>query len=899
MSHAAHRTSSRAVRRFSSLRAGVEQAIASLGTGFLSHPDNRRLRAGLDGGRLDAKEYYRQLLCLVYRIMFLFAAEEHGVLLDPHAPPVARARYSNDHLARNLREWAAHGRGGPSDDPWRTLAVVLDKLEGGHAPLAPPALGSYLWGPRACSWLVDATCADEHLLDAIRNLSYIEDGDVRYPVDWRDIRAETLGRIYESLLELRPEVQRDARVFELVRADRHERKTTGSYYTPPSLVDCLLDAVLDPVLDEACAQPEPQDAILALTVCDPACGSGHILVAAARRIARRLADIRSSHVEPSPDDMRAALRDVISRCIYGVDSNPMAVALCKLSLWLEALVPAQPLSVLDGRIRCGDALLGATNFTAVRACQPVAGDGDEDPWSRANVWCAGSVWPEEQGADQAAMVQRLAREYQFFHWHLAFPQVFRGKRVMTTGDDTTGWTGGFDVVLGNPPYLNIDDAWGQGHVRLRLLKQLFPFVYSDKSDLQFYFLARAAQLARRRAGYVLSRAFLEGFKASRLRGWLARHSAVTHLIDFQNHSVFPEVGITIAIVAFAIGDDPADAVVHRAREDVAHDAVARSYCDPRYFRIFRVPRREFTDKPWNFAAPETRALLHKLDAGHPRLGSFMELGQGMQTGRNDAFTISREDIDSWGLSESLYRARIRNSEIKRFEVRAGDLFLLYLEDCTRFEELPGPVQRKLENRRESLESRAAFKRGDCAWWKYSWPLHAPKYGRARLVCPYMAKDNRFAYQSDRCSIGLTDTTVIFDSGQPESLLYILSLLNSRVLTFRYRFIGKLKGGGVREYFWNGLSQLPIPRIDFTDARQVAIHEDIVATTRSRLICEDRDEAMVHEARLEYLIGARLFGLERAEFVQVLDELAAVRNADVKEHGDYRTRRLVLDTVDAA
>src|SRR5205085_319615 len=108
---------------------------------------------------------------------------------------------------------------------------------------------------------------------------------------------------------------------------------------------------------------EAEEAILALRVCDPAVGSGHFLVGAAHRLARRLARVRAQaqgESEPSPLLYQHALRDVIGRCLYGVDINPMAAELCRVSLWLEALEPGKPLSFLDHHIRVGNALLGAT-----------------------------------------------------------------------------------------------------------------------------------------------------------------------------------------------------------------------------------------------------------------------------------------------------------------------------------------------------------------------------------------------------------------------------------------------------------------------------------------------------------------------------------------------------------
>jgi hypothetical protein len=290
-------------------------------------------------------------------------------------------------------------------------------------------------------------------------------------------------------------------------------------------------------------KPEPEQAILDLKVCDPACGSGHFLVAAARRIARRLAQVRSGDEEPSPTAMQHALRDVVGKCLFGVDLNPMAVELCKVSLWMEALEPGRPLTFLDGHIQCGNSLLGATPALLRKGIPDEAFDaieGDdkkiasalkkrnkaerkgqtallfdrvaEEParydviagravtveqkddasietlrckerlWKGlvesaeyrhaaflADAWCAAFVWPKVAEHQEAAItedlwqrmktgpdkvpaktrdqVEKLAAEYHFFHWHLAFPQVFRGEE-----NEGTGWDGGFDCVLGNPPW---------------------------------------------------------------------------------------------------------------------------------------------------------------------------------------------------------------------------------------------------------------------------------------------------------------------------------------------------------------------------------------------------------------------------------------------------------------
>jgi len=535
-------------RALDQLRNGVEEAINALGSGFLTHSANDALREKLQSGELDKQDYYRQLLRFVYRLLFLFVAEDWNLLLDPNADDTAKERYTRFYSTIRVRQLAERRRGTRHGDLVYGLWLVMGKLGSvdGCPELGLPALGSFLFDQEAMSELTGLDIANSDLLDAVRALAFITDGNKRRPVDYKNLRSEELGSVYESLLELHPEMNVDAGAFELKTAGGNERKTTGSYYTPDSLVQCLLDSALDPVLDEAVRQNNPENAVLNLKVCDPAAGSGHFLIAAAHRMARKLAFVRTGDEEPSPEATRKALRDVIGHCVYGVDINPMAVELCKVSLWMEALEPGKPLSFLEHRIQCGNSLLGTTPVLLDKgipdnAFKPIEGDDKEickeykkrnkeqkkqtemfapdmQPWERlgdlaagmmrledipddtiegvrrkqeryeqhiqstsyefghlwADAWCAAFVWKKtkkfpypitEQVFHQIERsayhvekwireeIRRLAEEYQFFHWHLAFPDVFRvTDKAEEPEDGQTGWIGGFDVVLGNPPW---------------------------------------------------------------------------------------------------------------------------------------------------------------------------------------------------------------------------------------------------------------------------------------------------------------------------------------------------------------------------------------------------------------------------------------------------------------
>lgn len=362
-------------RALDKLGDGVEKALDYLGTGFLRHPANGWLVDALHTGELSPRDFHKALLRTAYRLLFCFVVEDRNALLRPDAPTVSRERYAKYFSTQRLRRLSRSRDGGPHPDLWRTQKLVLSALGGdGLEEVGLPALGG-LFDPDSRArtlhhqphedLLLGAELANQDFLKAVRRLGWVVGkGDRLQPVDYRHLGAEELGSVYESLLELIPRVDTETRSFELVRLAGNERKVTGSYYTPPSLVSALLDTALDPLLDDAVNggkdAGDKERRLLALTVCDPASGSGGFLVAAARRIARRLAEVRAGEDEPSPDKIQEALHDVVERCIYGVDMNDLAAELAKVSLWLEAMQPGKPLGFLDARIKIGNSLLGTT-----------------------------------------------------------------------------------------------------------------------------------------------------------------------------------------------------------------------------------------------------------------------------------------------------------------------------------------------------------------------------------------------------------------------------------------------------------------------------------------------------------------------------------------------------------
>lgn len=376
------------------LRNGVEQALLVLGEGFVQHPANQTLRTQLDSGELTKDAYFQQLLRLVYRLIFLFTVEERGVLHpanDTKAGQQARKAYAQGYALGRLRDSCLKRRNlNHFDDHWQALRIVFIGLAVGEPRLAIPALGG-LFKPSQCTALDVASLSNRHLLTALRELRWAPHDGSLAPIDYRNMGPEELGSVYESLLELVPDIDLQARAFGFVGITSegstagNARKTSGSYYTPDSLVQELIKSTLEPVIEKRRAENpgNPMEALLGIRVIDPACGSGHFLLSAARRLAQELALLRSEDGAVKPADYRHALREVVAHCIFGVDRNPMALELARTALWLEGFEEGQPLSFLDHHLQCGDALLGLTDLKALEYGIPKAAfkalSGDEKP----------------------------------------------------------------------------------------------------------------------------------------------------------------------------------------------------------------------------------------------------------------------------------------------------------------------------------------------------------------------------------------------------------------------------------------------------------------------------------------------------------------------------------------
>lgn len=592
------------------LSDAVKQSIVALGNGLLEHPDNDELREKISHNRPDAREFYHQLLRLIYRMLFLMVTEERDLvfpetedenkepdmndLLNGLKRPTRKQKeiYYNYYSVARLRRLSQkrYLLENQYTDLWQSLmqTFVLFEPGGTGNKLGIQALGSELFSHNAMPDISSARLNNRVLLKCIKSLNEFEDEKRNLSfINYRALDVEELGSVYEGLLELEPLFESENGRPKFTFRKGSERSKSGSHYTPEDLVKPLIQHSLEYLIEERVTdfykdkstEDETKKKLLDLKVCDVACGSGHILLSAARRIALEVARVETGEQQPNPASFRHSLKEVIKNCIYGVDKNPLAVELCKVALWLESHNPGEPLSFLDHKIKCGDAIVGLAhreelqNGIADEAYKKLPGDDKEiasaflkknkqersireksrqavqlttetdhklmeqvrelnrlienfsglpentpeeienkekvyrilinsDALRRLKILADLQILPfflpkaepnkdllltdshyfrylrgETQIPDTTEMKAiETAVNYRFFHWFLEFPEVFQ--------------KGGFDCIIGNPPYLGglrISTNFGDRY--LNYLKSNY-LPNSTTSDLVAYFLRR-------------------------------------------------------------------------------------------------------------------------------------------------------------------------------------------------------------------------------------------------------------------------------------------------------------------------------------------------------------------------------------------------------------------------
>jgi len=717
---------------------------------------------------------------LLYRMLFIFYAESRS-LLDTNN------RYYYELSLQKLKTEVAErlDRGEPllsvRYSYWESLKNLFCLINDGsesrriaREEFYIPAYNGGLFDPAKNAFLESARLGDSFLARAIDLLARSDQGPEKGFVDYSSLEIRHLGSIYEGLLEYRLCVaeQQMAAVKEkgkelwlpageagkrkvLDRAeageiylatDKGERKATGSYYTPDYIVKYIVKNTIEPVIEKKMQEwlgtSRPfADHILSIKVLDPAMGSGHFLVEATDQLARWLVQAwatarpeEADSKEIAEQDVHWARREIVRNCIYGVDLNPMAVELAKLSLWLTTVASNKPLSFLDHHLRCGNSLIGAE---LDRLIVLPGGEKEQTPlWSfglkshtsgllkryslmaalpddnlqmvkwkedqfrqikeselsqrlaeLSNVWLSTFFGNEVKDDDYYELQNRLSPE-KYPDWAgLRGQEWFRRAQALAGEKRFFHWElefpeafqeegRGFDVVIGNPPYANawtmtdLDDVVRNAIVLCCRQKEMM----SGHWDLYIPFVALSLGILRH-GGYhsfILPDAVAREKYASPLRIALVHDTTLIRWTHFEGENVFDDVSRHCAI--YVIQNEkplPNWEVIYEKPPTIASASQI----------LYKVPLAEWLVGPTSqfrpkVAGSETSGIVKLIDSQSIRLGQYCYVMLGATVHSKDKRSFRKADIVT-RFPKGNSKAFFDGKTLHRYEIELDDRFIDY------------------------------------------------------------------------------------------------------------------------------------------------------------------------------------------------------------------------------
>jgi len=666
---------------------------------------------------------------------------------------------------------------------------------------------------------------DKPLKDIIRRLYYPDS-----PYEFSVLPAEILGQVYEQFLG---KVIRLTDGHRAVVEDKPEvKKAGGVKYTPAYIVDYIVKNTLWPTLEEK----TPSDATK-ISVLDPACGSGSFLIVAYQHLldwhrewyVQNLVPLLESGLRPSSIQIRHMLpgiegaskgrkkerepelpvfqgrggewrlttaerKRILLNNIYGVDIDRQAVEVTKLSLLLK---------VLEGENE--ETISKQLTLFSERALPDLS----------RNIKCGNSLIGWDILEENPSLGQEEIERINPFDWRAEYPEVF-GR-------------GGFDVVIGNPPYVRQE---GLGEFKGYFQKHFQ--VYQGTADLYAYFMERGVSLLQDEGifSYIVANKWMRANYGLPLRRWL-KEQCIEEITDFGDLPVF--LGATTYPCIIRIVRRPPQSSFQATQVKTLNFNDLGEYVNENGYKVNQLT---LDDSGWSLADEATQALLDKLKGKGVPLGEYVggKIYRGILTGLNEAFVIDAQTrerlIAEDPKSEELIKPFLAGRDIKRYHQPVNDKYLILIPR--------GWTKEKSSNARDTLGwlkgnypsvanhllpfTQAASKRYDKGeyWWELRACDYYDEFEKPKIIIPAIVRSASYAY--DLLDIYSNDKTSII----PTDDLYLLGILCSKVADFVIHSISSTKHGGYFEYKPMYVSQIPIRTIDFSDPADVARHDSLVS-----------------------------------------------------------------------
>lgn len=597
------------------------------------------------------------------------------------------------------------------------------------------------------------------LAKVIRGLYYgTSTQQERYMFD--EIPVDLLGRIYEQYLGT---ILRGTEKRVKLDLQSGKRKKMGIYYTPKYIVDYILD---NTVVEYA--KDKSLDEILSMKVVDPACGSGSFLLDAFEELKKiveaRLSNGEKSEKFPTFNKYEGRLNlaqkaTILSRCIYGVDLDEKAIELTQLNLLLKILEEE-------------------TRETRRKIL----------PNMRENIKNGNSLISDSR-YDKA------------FNWEAQFPNVFA--------------EGGFDVVIGNPPYFTMQSA-GNKIQKYFETSERWKKYYRGQSDILYYFYIHGIDILKEKGvlGFITSRYWLENKWADKLRKFISENSKIEQIIDFKNSYIFDDANIHTLICILKKEKLDDYEINFKVINGKSHNEINSKLFSGNFHKA--ISKDIFNNREWVFE--KNLELLDKIKKESTELEEFCIVSKGMDTGLNKAFIIDEKTINDYSLEKEIIRKIIKNSEIRKYKPLIPTKFLVYTTNETQISKFP-KTEKYLKKFITELKNRWEFKKNNCPWFRISTLRSKEIFDNApeKIYCPYRSEENNFALDTEKI-YGMTDTTIISPKKDIDMKI-LLAILNSRLMNYFVKKTGKKKGNSI-EYFADFLKHLPIKLPLETQARKI-------------------------------------------------------------------------------
>lgn len=782
------------------LEERVYEALEWIAQGFLEYRRNRLSPEHL-------QTIYEQSLVLLYRLLFVFYAESRDILPLNENQRYAR-RQSMDALKRRIVREQNNELSSDRGEYYtylNDLFFVID--QGDLRRYKIPPYNGRLFSETDHPFLAEKVVGDAYLGPAITLLARVEgDGrdDSAYKfVDYRDLDVRRLGAIYEKLLEYQldvadvPLAEKDGKYVPAtgslkpikqpgdvyLRTGSNERKVSGSYYTPDYIVRFMVERTLEPLLTDLTSryatldaeghwQIDPthadalRQAILNLNVLDPAIGSGHFLVEATAYIAEWLRglNLAPADLAAGEDELLYWKRQVVNACIYGVDINPLAVELAKLSLWLATLGRGKPLSFLDHHLKVGNSLVGVTAREIGLDLSETPAEPSallDDPAFAQTISAAvGDMAAIEQTIatnvetvkqqekqyahlrEGMAIWKQLAHVWVARHFGLALdPATWTALRqhllaghpatpaVQTTLTHTADllashrffhWelefpevffdaTGqprpdaGFDAVIGNPPYVRQE--------RIRVYKPYFQLkyeVYKGTADFYLYFYERGLRMLKeeQRLCYITSGTYMNTDSARPFREYIHKTAAFETAVNFGENQPFKDAEMVFPTIAVLRKGQPKPMfrslfIEGTTIPDSLEDAFSQDAVDC-FSNVTEMSE-------WRFQSKELTNLFRAIISnGYPTLNDIVEerIYRGITTGLNEAFVIDQKTCNSLisddSSSSEIIKRLIHGENLRPYyQIDSGE-YIIFTRRGINIDLYPA-IKKHLEKYREQLE----------------------------------------------------------------------------------------------------------------------------------------------------------------------------------------------------